>query len=422
MANKRQGVVSATDGTVQYVTWWEGAGYSVRIKATDGYTYNYYHLNNDTPGTDDGKGGEMHAFAPDIHPGNPVKAGQLIGWVGDSGNAENTPPHLHFEMIEPNGKVVNPYTSLMNAKKISSPVVYPALPQEILPFGPTTKAGVNVAIGKFTQEGDERIVVGAGKGGGPQIRVFMPDGTRIASFFAYDKNFRGGVDVATGDVDGDGVDEIITGPQAGGGPHVRVFKASGTQIGSFFAYPTTNRDGIRVTTADIDGDGIKEVVTGPSENSGPHIRAFSMTGVIKQSFFAYEDTFRGGVDVAGGDTDNDGVDEIITGPQAGGGPHVRIFQNSSRIASFFVYSKDFRGGVRVSSGKAISGDPIDRVIVTPTGNAKPTVKIFAGNATKLRESTFLEGWWIGHYDVATGDQIKKIAAGLNRRTTIRDAF
>jgi murein DD-endopeptidase MepM/ murein hydrolase activator NlpD len=86
-------------------------GYRLHLIADNGISYYYAHLNNDTPGTDDGLGGAATAYAPGIAPGVRVKQGQLIGYVGDSGDAETTPPHLHFG-ITVNGNWINPYPYL----------------------------------------------------------------------------------------------------------------------------------------------------------------------------------------------------------------------------------------------------------------------------------------------------------------------
>jgi hypothetical protein len=115
-------VVAAEDG---YISWWildEGsAGYMLELRGTSGFAYWYIHLNNDTPGTDDGKGGIRWAFAVGIEPGAPVRKGQHIGYAGDSGNAEGTRPHLHFEIHLPDGTPINPYPSLLAAQHYREP-------------------------------------------------------------------------------------------------------------------------------------------------------------------------------------------------------------------------------------------------------------------------------------------------------------
>ncbi|NIQ53493.1 MAG: peptidoglycan DD-metalloendopeptidase family protein, partial [Gammaproteobacteria bacterium] len=74
----------------------------------------YIHLNNDTPGTDDGRAGNGEIFGPGIEEGAFVRAGQVIGYVGDSGNAEGTHPHTHFELYQW-GELVDPGPFLVDA-------------------------------------------------------------------------------------------------------------------------------------------------------------------------------------------------------------------------------------------------------------------------------------------------------------------
>jgi murein DD-endopeptidase MepM/ murein hydrolase activator NlpD len=110
-------VVAATDGVVSKMTYDEGnAGCSIRIRDPKGWETRYYHLNNDFPGTDDIG---YQCAIPGLREGDKVKAGQIIGYLGDSGNAETTPAHLHFELRMPNGYPVDPYKSLKKAERIS---------------------------------------------------------------------------------------------------------------------------------------------------------------------------------------------------------------------------------------------------------------------------------------------------------------
>jgi peptidoglycan hydrolase-like protein with peptidoglycan-binding domain len=120
MAPKMTPVFAVASGTVTYINWSQDPNdlnpdrcCNLVILHDDGWQSWYIHLNNDTPGTDDG---EAWGIAPGIELGVHVEAGTLIGWVGDSGNAEDTPPHLHFELYDPEGVLVNPYDSFLAAE------------------------------------------------------------------------------------------------------------------------------------------------------------------------------------------------------------------------------------------------------------------------------------------------------------------
>ncbi len=117
-ADKLTPVVAVADGTVIRTAVGDLAGRYIVIRHTDGWLSYYLHLNNDTPGTDDGLGGE---WLPGIEVGATVEAGTLIDYVGDSGNAEGTPPHLHFELHRADGTVVNSYGHLLEAQGIDAP-------------------------------------------------------------------------------------------------------------------------------------------------------------------------------------------------------------------------------------------------------------------------------------------------------------
>jgi hypothetical protein len=119
MGAKLMPLVAAADATVTSVRVDDGtskAGNMLVLKEASGWFYYYIHINNDTPGTDDGKNPAAWRFAPGIAVGTKVKAGQFIAYMGDSGNAEGTAPHLHFEMHRPDGEAISPFVSLQLAQ------------------------------------------------------------------------------------------------------------------------------------------------------------------------------------------------------------------------------------------------------------------------------------------------------------------
>lgn len=118
LAEKMTPVVAVADGTVRWMADERGGDCcAVFVVHDDGWRSRYIHLNNDTPGTDDGR---AYGIARGLRRGSRVRAGQLIGWVGDSGNAEGTGSHLHFELRRPDGASVDPFPSLQAA--LANPV------------------------------------------------------------------------------------------------------------------------------------------------------------------------------------------------------------------------------------------------------------------------------------------------------------
>lgn len=107
-------VVASHDGVITEIRD-DGEWCNVDITGADGWRTRYVHMNNDTPGYDDRK---YECIPNGLAEGSSVKAGQLIGYVGDSGNAEQTQPHIHFEIRMPSGLPVDPLASLKAARQI----------------------------------------------------------------------------------------------------------------------------------------------------------------------------------------------------------------------------------------------------------------------------------------------------------------
>ena len=245
--------------------------------------------------------------------------------------------------------------------------------------------GVRVAVGDVNGDGVPDIITAPGPGIGPHVHVY--DGgilrrmrSRMGSFVAYGGSFLGGVYVAAGDVNGDGRADVITGPGEGAPPLVQVFDAqSGKTLHTFLAYDRSFTGGVRVAAGDVDGDGVAEIITGAGPGGGPHVKVFSSAGPTElSSFFAYDPGFTGGIFVAAGDVNGDGRADIITGAGPGAGPHVKVFDahdNLTLLHSFFPFDPGFTGGVRVASGD-IDGDARDEVVTGAGPGGGPHVRVF----------------------------------------------
>jgi hypothetical protein len=269
---------------------------------------------------------------------------------------------------------------------------------------------------------DVLTAIGTDAGGGPLVKVFEAS-TQVASFLAFDPAFRGGVRVAVGDVNGDGIPDVIVAAGPGGGPDVKIINGSklsmvdsngeidnAALLGQFYAYSPFFTGGVFVAFGASNGH--PEIITGAGGGGGPHVKVINgaeintlqNNGEIADSalvaqFYAYSPFFNGGVRVAAADLNGDGGLDIVTGVGPGGGPNVKAIdgaklgqlQNNAEISDaaligqFYAYTPTSApsGGVYVAATD-IGGHPI---IITGDGPVSsgavdgPRVKVI--DATKL---------------------------------------
>jgi uncharacterized repeat protein (TIGR01451 family) len=263
---------------------------------------------------------------------------------------------------------------------------------ELLAFDPAFLGGVRVALGDAGGDGRPDAYAAAGPDGASQVRVLDGvSGAELSSVAPYPVGFVGGTYVAAGDVSGDGVADLVTGAGATGDAHVRALDGvTGADLLSFYAYPPGFLGGVRVAAGDVNGDGHADIVTGAGPGGAPHVQVFDgVTGALIRSFLAYDPAFLGGVFVAAGDVNGDGHADIVTGTDAGGAPHVRVFDGvtGAELLGIFAYDPGFTGGVRVAVAD-LDADGRADILTVPGPGGGPHFRAFSG-VTGEEQASFL---------------------------------
>jgi len=248
----------------------------------------------------------------------------------------------------------------------------------------TASIGSRASIADMNNDSIPDVLIASGPGGDPLVQVRDGrSGDVIDQFYAFATSFRGGVHIATGDVDGDGQQDIILGTGMGGGPQIRVVNGADlSDMGSFFAFESTFRGGVELATGDLDGDGVDEIIIGAGNRGGPVMKIARANGEILSAFFALESTLRSGVFVGAGDIDRDGKDELLVTPGEAA-PRVQVLRGLDHRPAFSFFADDpntqFQGAQLVVLDK---GNP--QIFVT-TGRMEKLKRWSLPNPTPLAD-------------------------------------
>lgn len=213
------------------------------------------------------------------------------------------------------------------------------------------KGGVNIATADLNSDGKYEIITAPASGYKSEIKVFTGEGKLVRSFLAYPESFKGGASITVGDVMGNSSQEIVVGTGKTGIPQVKIFSDTGKVLSSFLADKRSAATGLRIALLDIDGNARRrqsEIVITRQSNSALAV-VTDYKGNVRRQWPVYGSSFRGDVKVLTADINADGLKEIIASPGSGGGPHLRFFNHlGNLINSFYAYSPDFNGGVNMA--------------------------------------------------------------------------
>ncbi len=276
------------------------------------------------------------------------------------------------------------------------------------------------------------IVIGPGKSANTPEIVRVIDaatGAVLTQFAPYGNTFQGGVRVATGDLTGDGVDEIVTAPGWGIAGRVRVYDQNGNLLTSFLPYGPTFQGGVQIAIADVTGDGVNDIITVPSW--GPsRVKVFEnvLVGGLPtfnaanpyRDFLAFPSSFIGGAAVSAADMGSTPVPngpfvntldqraEIVVGSGAGIKTTVKVFDvrgmtvptptvvptATRSFTPFSTTTTVFKGGVSLSVAR-INADPIPDIVVGAGVKGNSRVDVWAWSNTPAATLASLSANGIG---------------------------
>ncbi len=244
---------------------------------------------------------------------------------------------------------------VMGAAVGSEPVIRIAsyngsVEKEFFAYEDTFLGGISLALGDISGDGKKDIIVAPKTNGNGHIKVFDLNGNLIKEFAAYNRDYKGEVVLASGNIDGKGNDEIVLAFGEGAKSDIRLFSSEGKLIGAFYAFDETYLGGLEIEVANLSGikDGGKaEIVVIPRKEIVSQVKIFSHHGKVINSFFAFGRDYKGGANLSVGDLNNNGINDIVVSAKEGAAPHVRVFnKNAIILESFYAWEERFSGGVK----------------------------------------------------------------------------
>jgi uncharacterized membrane protein len=248
----------------------------------------------------------------------------------------------------------------------------------------------------------------------PLVKVFAADGTLLEQFLAYSRTFRGGVRVAVGDVNSDGVADVVTAPGRGHASQIKVFdgrtlidgtRGNAAELVQFQiqAYAANVKDGFFVAVGDVLGDGLNDIIVSP-ERGKTEVRVFEnrlndaanptpgdpFSNTLSRKFVPFGSSFCGGATVAAGDMDlARGKQEVIVGSGSGMRTQIKAYNmvpaTPVHVRTYLPFANSFRGGVFVAAGD-VNGDGLADIVAGAGRGGSSRVEIRDGATGNLLQA------------------------------------
>jgi len=262
-------------------------------------------------------------------------------------------------------------------------------------LGGKFKGGTSLAAGDINGDGNDELIVGAGPGGGPQVEVYSQSGSRLLSFFTLNKTTTAGIYLGAGDLNDDGLAEIIVGPQSGQ-PTVEIYSATGRRLNKFTAFEKSYTGGVRVTIIPGRSGQAGQIVVASGSGREVEIRVFDASGrAVQKTWLPYKKFSGEGVSVAAGWSDAYQQNVIVTGRGSGQRPLVQVYGLTEKklLTQWRPYDVNMTSGVWV----ALKND----LVVTGVGpGSRPNVRSFTIRGQRLSSGFAFETKFTGGTAVA----------------------
>lgn len=244
---------------------------------------------------------------------------------------------------------------------------------------------MRVATCDLNGDGVDEILTAPGPGYKPYIREFDAKGNQVLwkQIWALDGKTKNGLNIACGDINGDGKAEIIAASDVGSG-HMTIHKGKGSRIGNTWPFGHAWRGGIVLSVIDNRGTDRVDIVAA-TQTGAAQVRLLNDHGRrIGPTILPYAAGTKKGILISAGDVNGDQIGELILSQLNGATSRVRVYSQSGAmlLSNFLAYPKTVAGGARTAVGD-VNGDGVPDVITVPASKNSAMVRMFDGHGGSL---------------------------------------